>query len=240
MNQVLSKPEVLVIDNFLDSAALAFVWSYVQSEDFEHVHRTGWVTAWRLSDGSPLRGPVTLSHPSETDRLSAVYPTGGAMDFLIEKILEFQGDLVPWVGQQGRDWSQFFCRPYVYPAGAGLSWHRDNQNNATGAFTFYCHPTWNVQWGGELLVADIGTRLVKFPVSELYGHESKFLGTHMDNAPENDALLETAIGTYVLPKPNRLVVVPAGVLHAIKKVDPAAGDHHRVSLQGTFMFPEAP
>lgn len=237
MQVVVSKPEALVIDDFLDAASFELVWAYIQSEEFEHVHRLGWVNAWRLSDGVPLRGPVTLSHPTDTDRFSQVHPTGKGIDLVIGKLLEIQDRLADWVGVQGSDWSHFFCRPYIYTANTGLSWHRDNQNNTTGAFTFYCHPSWNVQWGGELLVAGPESKEFEFPESRLFGGGSRFLGTHLDNAPENKSLLATGTGTYILPKPNRLVVVPSGVLHGIKKVDPAAGSQVRVSLQGTFMFP---
>ncbi|NOK18521.1 2OG-Fe(II) oxygenase [Corallococcus carmarthensis] len=238
MRTVVSKPEALVIDDFLDPVSFELVWAYVQSEEFEHVHRMGWVNAWRLSDGVPLRGPVTLSHSTDTDRFSPIHPTGKGIDLVVEKILSIKAQFVDWVGAHGEDWSHFFCRPYIYAANMGLSWHRDNQNQTTGAFTFYCHPTWNVQWGGELLVADAESRNFEFPQTQLLGDERRFLGTHLDNTPENEALLETGAGMYILPKPNRLVVVPAGVLHGIKKVDPAAGSNVRVSLQGTFMYPD--
>ena len=39
----------------------------------------------------------------------------------------------------------------------------------------------------------------------------------------------------VLPRPNRLVVIAGGNYHAIKRVDPAAGDHVRCSIAGFFM-----
>jgi hypothetical protein len=238
MRIVVSRPEALVIDEFLEPAAFELAWAYVQSEEFEPVHRMGWVKAWRLSDGVPLRGPVTLSHATPTDRFSPVFPTGKGVDLLTREILAHREQLSPWVGEHARDWTHFFCRPYIYPAHTGLSWHRDDEHNTTGAFTFYCHPEWNVQWGGELLVADISSRELVFPRSPVFGGDAQFLGTHLNNSAENEALLATGAGLYVLPKPNRLVVVPAGVLHSIKKVDAAAGNSVRVSLQGTFMFPD--
>jgi hypothetical protein len=240
MRVIVSRPETLVVDDFLDQESLGLIWAYIQTEEFEHVHRMGWVKAWRLSDGAPLRGPVTLSHSTATDRLSPVYPTGKAIDLLIGKIIEIQNQLTGWVGEKDKDWSHFFCRPYIYGAETGLSWHRDNENNTTGAFTYYCHQRWNVQWGGELLIANISTKDLRFPATRLMGEESRFIGTHFDNSLENERLLETGEGMYIFPKPNRLVVVPGGVLHCIKKVDASAGNCVRASMQGTFMFPNKP
>jgi hypothetical protein len=236
MKQVVASPELLVLDDFLEPEEFKFLWAEIQATEFESVHRLSWVNAWRLTDGAPLRGPVALSHHTGTDRRSPVYPTGTAVDLVFESILRIQSDLEPWIGRYGTDWSRFFCRPYLYPLGAGLSWHRDDQNSTAGAFTLYCHPTWNAEWGGELLVAGPESRSLEFRETELYGAERRRLGTHLDNSTENAALLENGFGSYVLPKPNRLAVVAAGVLHTIRKVDAAAGDRVRASLQGTFML----
>lgn len=239
MRTVHSSQEVLVIDDFLDKQAAQYVWRYVQGEKFEHVHRLGWVNAWRLADGMPLRGPVALSHKTPSDPLAPVYPTDKAIDLVIRAIIEIGNELVPWVGEWSKDWSHFFCRPYIYPVGAGLSWHDDNQHNCTGAFTYYCHPDWNIAWGGELLTASVGTSLRAPPSVPMYQGGEEVLGGHLDNSYENDAVLEEAIGFYILPKPNRLVVMGTGIAHCIKEVHSSAGSNVRVSLQGTFMYPDS-
>jgi hypothetical protein len=84
------------------------------------------------------------------------------------------------------------------------------------------------------------TRDLVFEEKPLYGGERSLIGTHMDNSVENNAVLATGTGQYVFPKPNRLVVLPVGVLHCIKRVEGAAGDNARVTLQGTFMYPDRP
>jgi Rps23 Pro-64 3,4-dihydroxylase Tpa1-like proline 4-hydroxylase len=226
----------LVIDDFLEHRAFQLVGRYVQDERYEFVHRHEWIKAWRLHDGIPLRGPVTLSHSNSSDRVNRIFPVGLGIDLLISRLLEIEDDLVPWTGRHGADWSYFFCRPYIYPVGTALSWHKDNQHNTTAAFTYYCHPTWNVAWGGELLLAE-GANDVEFSKVELYGGEQRFIGTHFDNSAENDALFAEGIGQFILPKPNRLVVIPVGFLHCIKRVDEAAGLAIRMTLQGTFMDP---
>ena len=132
MRTALSSESVLVVDEFLDEQAAQYVWRYVQQEKFEHVHRLGWINAWRLTDGVPLRGPVTLSHPTPADPVAPVYPIDEAIDLVIAAIIGMEKGLTPWVGKRSEDWSHFFCRPYIYPAGAGLTWHDDNQHNCAG------------------------------------------------------------------------------------------------------------
>ena len=238
MNFVDSRGPALIIDDLLSREDFNLVGRYVQDERYEFVHRQEWVKAWRLNDGTPLRGPATLSHKNSTDRVSRVFPTGLGIDILIGRLIELEEALVPWSGKLSVDWSYFFCRPYIYPAGAALSWHRDNQHNTTAAFTFYCHPVWNVAWGGELLLAGPESKEFELPTVELFGGEKRFIGTHLDNTAENDALLSDGIGQYILPKPNRLVVVPMGLFHCIKRVEAAAGLAVRMTLQGTFMDPD--
>lgn len=56
------------------------------------------------------------------------------------------------------------------------------------------------------------------------------LSGHLDNTEVNEALMEQGMGYYVMPKPNRLVVMKTGNPHMISKVQPAAGDHIRASV----------
>jgi hypothetical protein len=53
---------------------------------------------------------------------------------------------------------------------------------------------------------------------------------HLDNREVNAALMEFGMGHYVMPKPNRLVVMRTGNPHMISKIHPAAGDHVRASV----------
>lgn len=226
-----------VFDNVLSPQEHAFVWSYIQEERMEFVHSHRWVKAFRLTDGHPLRGPVYLSDHYKADSERPTYPTYKAIDLVIEKIREKAQECEDLVGSQGKDWAYFFARPYLYPAGCGLSWHRDNENNATGAFVYYAHPYWDAQWGGEFLVASLKTRKAVFPRTETYKGQQKFLGSHIESAHETPILMEEGIGTYILPKPNRLVFLTAGVLHCIKKVEAAAGNKVRGTIQGFFQDP---
>ena len=46
------------------------------------------------------------------------------------------GLFAEYVGRQGQDWDYFFCRPYIYPAGTGLSWHTDGRGTEQLSYTF--------------------------------------------------------------------------------------------------------
>ena len=204
---------------------------------FKYVHAQKWVKAFRLTDGQPLWGPVYLSDAYEPDMQSKIYPSGQGIDLIIEAVKKLVPSCVDLIGEQYKDWAYFFARPYLYPANTGLSWHRDNENHACGAFTYYAHPTWNPQWGGEFLLAPYETRNVCYPKSALYNTESRYLGSALDNSFEQQVLLEHSVGTYIVPKPNRLIIMTSGIIHSIKKVDPAAGDHVRATIQGFFQDP---
>jgi Rps23 Pro-64 3,4-dihydroxylase Tpa1-like proline 4-hydroxylase len=237
VTSVLSASHFIVFDNFLSEQERDSVWSYIQSEEFQFVHQKKWVKAFRLSDNEPLWGPPYLSDSYAPDTQNQVYPSGKGIDLVIQKLKEIIPQYVSLLGEQGKDWAYFFARAYLYPCGTGLSWHRDNQNHACGAFVYYAHPYWNPQWGAELLISSPQTATLEFPKRTLYEGGKKYLGSHLDNKFETDALMEEGMGHYILAKPNRLVLMGSGVLHCIKRVDANAGDHVRATIQGFFQDP---
>ena len=92
-----------------------------------------------------------------------------------------------------------------------------------------------MQWGGELLVADESVKDLRAPELEFYGdNPPRGSAPHLDNAFENEKLFEVGIGQYVLPKPNRLVVIAGGNLHRINSAE-GAGDRVRCSVSGFFL-----
>lgn len=234
----------VVVDDFLNSGAMAEVWGYIQNEAYvsvfselsgflageESSQAHGAINAankvWRLSDGAPLRGtPVEFG---EARRSRVPSPTGLSLDHLLREISAAAGEFPNCVGVQGVDWQRFNAVPMLYPVGAGLSWHSDGEDR-TGAFVYYAHPTWNVQWGGELLIADLSPSRVHHAYAE-----SK-TSPWLDNSLENELLMEIGTGTFIQSKPNRLVLLGGGVHHAIAPVRPAAGDRVRCSISGFFI-----
>lgn len=112
--------------------------------------------------------------------------------------------------------------PRLYERNSSLYWHRDTPAVVTGSCTYYAHPEWNVQWGGELFIAhpsarDIPERNGPSMISpkEVMGRGLVQLSGHLDNSEVNEALMAAGMGHYVMPKPNRLVVMKTGNPHMI-------------------------
>jgi hypothetical protein len=234
--EIYETPEYFLIDDFLDQEEFILLWKQINLEDYEYVHKDKWTKAWPISDGHPLRGKVYISHPSKVEDSSIIYPAGNAIDILIKKMLLHLEKFEPYVGKFEIDWDYFYCRPYIYPINSGLSWHQDLHQSISGAYTFYCHPEWNVSWGGELLLMN-AKDVFQNTVENLYNEKIGLIGSHIDNTKINEVLLKRGHGIFIQPKPNRLVLIKKGILHTIKKVDSTAGNKLRLTLQGFFMKP---
>jgi len=57
---------------------------------------------------------------------------------------------------------------------------------------------------------------------------------HLDNDDANELLMKGGFGSFVVPKPNRIVVIKGGTPHSIAKVAAAAGRNARASVGGFF------
>jgi hypothetical protein len=227
--ETLKAPGLLVLDDVLDEDAWSEIWTYFQFEDLAPTTRTD--GAWRLEDGGVLAGPDFhaaspwleggRSEALEEVFGEALHPTGAPPDYLLEVLVALaeRGELEPVQAE----WEHIVGRAYVYPAGSALSWHRDDHDSFAGAFVYYAHPEWNVQWGGELFVADVEDPLA-LPVTPF----------RFENRAYSEALLERGLGRYIAPKPNRLVVLGAQH-HRVAPVSAAAGRAVRASLAGFFV-----
>jgi hypothetical protein len=246
MREIFSSDQVAVFDDVLPKRAFAAVWRYVQNEEYRHVHQDGVEGVFRIGDGNPLVGrravyagperglPASVTAASsKADGADLVFPSTLAVDHVIRRVLGQAPKLARWIGRAGRDWSFLTAAASVYPQGTGLSWHRDG-SRYTGAYIFYAHREWNVTWGGELLVADETTK------SDFYDELRRDATVHQfDNQAENRYLLNVGMGLYLMPKPNRLVVIAGGNAHAIAQVNRSAGNRVRASIAGFFFRPLA-
>jgi hypothetical protein len=235
MKQVAATESYAVFDDVLAAEDFKLFWNYLQDETYRSIRADNWIKAFRTGDGDCLQGPVYLSDRITADQPYKPYPTGLGIDLLFEKVRAEAAAFKPWVGERGQDWDYFSARPYLYPAGCGLSWH-DDSLSYIGAFAYYGHPEWNIQWGGELLVADEKPRIGAYPKRPVLGDkEGKLIGFHLDNTAQNERLLGPGLGAYILPKPNRLVLIARGISHTIKKTEADAGDRVRGSVTGFFV-----
>ncbi len=215
-------PSFTIIDDFLEEEDQIALWTEFQFAELRPVTRT--LGAWKLDDGVPLAGQevVTpprdeeLAHdPNRPDR----FPSNTALDAVILTLLSNPEAYESVVSDE---WKALSARAYVYPHGTGLSWHRDDSHLYAGAFIYYAHPHWNAHWGGELLIADETD------------DDLDIMGYRFENESYSERLLAHGAGRFVMPKPNRLVIL-GGAPHAVSPVSAAAGQNVRASVSGFFL-----
>ncbi len=234
--------QFVVLDDFLPPADFEQLWRWFQVAPFFSNDTRGLHGSWRLDDGRVFRGPdvyygEVAAQVAAAHEGAFAHPTGTALDLLAEAFARSEEHYRELVGAQGRDWRTVAMAPRLYERNSALYWHRDTPSVVTGSVTFYAHPEWNIQWGGELFIAH--PEALQIPDShgpsmiapvEVMGRGMVQLSGHLDNAEVNARLMEMGMGYYVMPKPNRLVVMKTGNPHMISPVRPAAGDHVRASV----------
>ena len=247
MKEILRTRSFAVYDDLLPAADYERVWDFIQLESYKPVHQKRWEKVWTLTDGTPLAGTgiftrKTAGQAAEED--ARYYPTRTGIDKLIEKILATAESFSHLIGKHDVDWTFVTAKAFRYPAGTGLSWHIDSKT-PTGAYVFYAHPVWKSGWGGELFIADescFGQDLQSYKTTttaqveggKVIGFRTEEVPSPFDDRRRNEILSEIALGQYIQPKPNRLVVMRNGIPHCIRKVEPAAGENVRCSIAGFF------
>ncbi len=223
----MSRPTISIVDHFLDESAWTSLWTHFQFMELHPVSRT--VGAWKLSDGQALGGHEILT-PTRDEELvhdpdqPYRYPTESPIDAVLTALLS---DPETYEGVVGDDWSRLSARAYVYPGGSALSWHKDDHELYAGAFIYYAHPVWNAHWGGELLVAEESE-------DSDDSEDLPIMGYRFETESYSEQLMESGVGRFVMPKPNRLVIL-GGAPHAIAPVTHAAGQNVRASVSGFFL-----
>jgi hypothetical protein len=224
-----------VIDDVLSSEQRDGLWNYFQLQPFQRIDALGMQGQWSLEDSGVLRGP-TVGWGRGWD---AQYPTGTPIDHVIKAVVECETEIASVVGPQGVVWDIFSAFPTIHVAGQGRLWHRDTDDDA-GSWVYYAHREWNIEWGGELFLSH------ERAVPAAYGaflHRLRPMAdhpdppgwkSHIDNEDANALLMERGIGSYVAPKPNRLVLIKGGTPQALAKVRASAGRHVHATVGGVF------
>lgn len=233
MHVVKQTAQYTIIDDFLEPADFELMLEYVARNDYARNPR--WIKPWDLADEMPWQTGETVHtrgkrlHPDDPRR---AYPTGSAVDRLIERILEsaFYREAVPG--------TYVTARTYLHPQGSGLDWHDDGGRFA-GAYTYYAHPRWHASWGGELLIVE--DPIGREPLPERRHMEKGRVETvrgswnvlHKEDLSE--MLMARATSTeFVFARPNRIVFLRRGLWHKVATVK-----HHapfaRCAVAGFFL-----
>jgi hypothetical protein len=228
--------QIAIYDDFLPAKALKALQDAAQTQPFKFQHVPDIKPVYMLGGGSGLESSNVLRlsgsrakllprdrYPADADLPYLLYPTHGPIDGLLDQIAAVARHVPRLVGRERTDWVALSGKTLLYPANTGLQWH-DDAGFYRAAFAFYYHPEWNALWGGELLVAAPDKQIPSWTPRHLFS-----------NRANSAALLRQGIGRYVMPVPNRLVLIGPGVHHMIARVTTSAGDHLRASVAGFFV-----
>lgn len=253
MELTFESPACAVFDDVLPKDQLLAVFEYFRGADFKLVHETrhnlpkqmqgGYKRAWRFDEGNALTASGFAAFAVEREQLpphiaaiaktwaeqrdTRFFPSQTIMDAFIATLRALALErLSPWVGRAGTDWIAFTATPYIHPPGVGMSWHADDVLY-TGAFSFFVHPEWDAEFGGEFLVYDDAISRTA---------ERAWDNRRWDplSVPAGSAPGYTG-GRFIEPLPNRLIVIKRGVMHKVQRVSTLAGSHVRASVTGFFL-----
>jgi hypothetical protein len=231
----LQSESFMVFDDVLSAEARDALWNYFQLQPFQRVDALGMQGQWPLEDSGVLRGPTV----GWNQRWDAQYPTKTPIDSLMRAVFELAAKSDGTVGTYGKDWKSFSASAAIYVSGQGRMWHRDADDDV-GSWIYYGHPEWNIEWGGELFLAPDLRVPSEFG---LYFHRLLPMAdhpnpppwkSHLDNQDANRLLMERAVGAFVAPKPNRMVIIRADTPRATAKIRASAGRQVHASVGGVF------
>jgi hypothetical protein len=252
-----------VFDEFLPTEQMAAIFAFLRQADFRQVHEAretleqdlqqGYKRVWRHDEGEALVGPSYAALAWAGDPVPEVlmdlagrwtrrhqmtfYRSGTPMDFFLGQIKQMAaGQLQRWAGKANDEWVAMTATPYLHPPGVGMSWHADAKLY-TGAFSYFIHPEWQADFGGELLVADgmskdMGEAWWDNRAADPISHRFP------DLRQEHQAHGASG-GRFFAPVPNRLVILRRGVLHKVNRVSSLAGSRVRAAISGFFVDMQA-
>jgi len=230
-NIVMQTPELLVVDDFLNEVtwnallnqAQVDAWSQTEVDD----------RYWHITDGPNYKGQK---------RFSSGTPFNDNFDLWFEAIERFSStctEAEPFV----KGYKDIAMRCHAYPVGSKNPWHMDL--GAT-TYTYYLHKEWEINWDSTLLVlpkgsVDFKQKMPLLPGTVQYDSYKDLVSLELfEQKEKNRNLIEYGMGTFVSPKPNRLVLIKGGTVHGVTRVDPDAGQNMRVTLTGFYnMFNRA-
>ena len=215
--------DVVVFDHAMEPTVFGAIRHELAHGRYNSVHAHGWDKAWRLTDGTPMRGGGVYYDPTHAfDRAGARYPTSSVVDTFIDELRRLTG-AHRLVGREGVDSGGDLPLALALPG----------RQRAVAASR-----RGRIQRGVHLLRSP--------PLGESTGVASFWCSTTTTRPRRTrpgvtgwmeDDEVGSALATCVFPQPNRLVFVGPDRPHMVTRVDPNAGDHVRTSLAGFFLRP---
>ncbi len=208
-----------VYDDVIPAALFARLQRMMNDVPYVRTDAQQWLKVWTMADGAIYRSNQWLaSGPSWSIRENHGNPQqpadvpDGLSEFLacLMGVLSAHPQLPPL--------KHILMIPYAWPPKSSISWHQDGtstDSSRVGAFTFYVHQTWNAEWGGEFLMTELDVAHEQLP---------------FDNSAISDSIQGKGFGTWVTPKPNRLIINPSDMYHKVAKTTEAAAP--RLTIQG--------
>lgn len=184
---------------------------------------------WHITDGPNYKA---------SKRFLRDAPFDNNYDIWAEAIRDFADNCVE-AQDFVKGYTDIAMRCHGYPVGSKNPWHSD-MGGVT--YSYYLHKHWQINWDSTLLVLPKGSVHYKQIMPKLPG--TKQIDTYagvgtlemFEQSEKQKNLIDYGLGTFVSPKPNRLVLIGKNVVHGITRVDKDAGENVRLTLTGFFNF----
>jgi hypothetical protein len=226
-NVVLKTPEVLVVDDFLSKVYWDRLYNQVQLDEWTQSQTDD--KYWHITDGPNYKA---------SKRFLKDTPFNDNYDIWAECIKAF-ADYCEEAQDFVKGYTDIAMRCHGYPVGSKNPWHMDM---GFVTYSYYLHRHWQINWDSTLLVLPKGSVEYRQMLLKLEGTKQKdtYAGTGalemFEQAEKTKNLMDYGMGTFISPKPNRLVLINKNVVHGITRVDKDAGENVRLTLTGFFNF----
>lgn len=224
---------VALVDGLLDRETHEAIWEFFTGQTFYTNPEGKFSPVYRLTDGQSLVSTSTVLriHAQRSNNLpGAIGSSSNPLSRLFREMLSVPE--VQFVLSACEPWNVLTFNSTIFPPGTGLGWHADGGHSA--AFIYYAHPQWRDSWGGELLLD--GSTASNDLVEANFDPVPRPGSSHQDlyRNVSGAFVASGGYGTFIEPKPNRLVVLASGVRHTVKKVEMTAGEAFRAAVSGFF------
>lgn len=226
-NIVINQPECLVVDDFLSTEDWKKLYNQIQVDKWLKINNAA-DKYWHLTDGDGYKTKRLISKERPFHNNYDIWFHRLSKFFETKEAKKFMGDIIG-----------FSCRAYAYPVGGKNPWHNDL---GMMTYAFFIHKHWQINWDGTLLIIPVN----QIDYNQLFELTDGSKGNDQysaDNIPmemfeQNEKykkIMDYGRGTFISPKPNRLVIINKNVIHGVNRVDKDAGENSRISLSGSIL-----